>query len=104
MLRCPWSFQILILAAIAVLGPLHAAAQAGCTPNGNRFNLELLTNALGQFDESVAVLPGSGVGGADLVVGTALDTRALPPVGFVGDIMADAIYVQRDASDCGADL
>lgn len=99
MQTCRWSVAVLSFVTM-----LSHEAGAGCMPNGNKFNLAPLKNAVGQFDESVAVLPGSGVSGADLVVGTALDTRALPPVGFVGDVMADAIYVQRDASDCGADM
>jgi len=99
-------FTVAVLSFIAMLS-LSARAQdspTGCAPNGNKFNLAPLTNAVGQYDESVAVLPGAGLNGTDLVVGTALDTRALPPVGFVGDVMADAMYVQRDASDCGADM
>jgi hypothetical protein len=92
------------VAVIGFITILSQEAAGGCTPNGNKFDLAPLLNAVGQYDESVAVLPGGGLNGADLVIGTALDTRALLPVGFVGDVMADAMYVQRDASDCGADL
>jgi len=107
MQTCRWNVAVFGFMAMLHLSAFLATAQeasTGCTPNGNKFNLAPLKNAVGQFDESVAVLPGAGLNGADLVIGTALDTRPLPPVGFVGDIMADAIYVQRDASDCGADL
>src|SRR5580658_3762578 len=92
------------VAVIGFITILSREAAGSCAPNGNKFNLAPLQNAVGQYDESVAVLPGGGLNGADLVVGTALDTRALLPVGFVGDVMADAMYIQRDASDCGADM
>jgi hypothetical protein len=80
------------------------AATSGCSPNGNRFNLEPQANALSQFNESVAVLLNAGVNGGDLVVGTAQDERGLPPVGFNAGIPADGFYVQRGNSTCVADL
>ena len=61
-------------------------------------------NALSQFNESVAVLPGcAGLNGGDLVVGTAQDERGLPPVGFNSGIPADGFYVQRGNSNCASD-
>ena len=86
------------------------ASGSNCTPNGNRFNLEKLKGPQGgvgqfvatQFDESVAVLPNQGRNGADLVLGAAMDERALPPEGFFSGIPADAFYIQRDKSDCVA--
>ena len=35
---------------------------SGCTPNGNRFDLEPLTNAAfyGQYNEAIAVIPNRG--------------------------------------------
>ncbi len=98
----------LAVAAICIF-PVPIVAQAtrsatsGCTPSGNRFNLEPLVNAVSQFNESVAVLPSRGGNGVDLVVGTALDNRALPPDGFLG-FPADAFYVQADNSICAADF
>ncbi|MBZ5706110.1 MAG: hypothetical protein LAN63_12205 [Acidobacteriia bacterium] len=99
---------VLILAVILACPTFLAAqasrsASAGCAPNGNRFNLEPLANAVGQFNETVAVLPNRGGNGVDLVVGTALDDRSLPPIGFLG-FPADAFYVQRDNSNCAADF
>src|SRR5579862_9601042 len=77
---------------------------AACTPNGNVFNLEPPQNAVGQFNETVAVLPGLGSAGGDLVFGTALDQRSFPPEGFLPGQDADAFYVQRGNTNCTADL
>ncbi|HTT65865.1 MAG TPA: hypothetical protein VMG35_28640 [Bryobacteraceae bacterium] len=76
----------------------------GCSPNGRVFNLQGPKNAVGQFNETVAVLPGAGAHGTDLVFGTALDARALPPLGFLPGQDADAFYVQRANSACAADV
>jgi hypothetical protein len=81
-----------------------APPAAACTPNGHIFNLQAPKNSVGQFNESVAVLPGAGGNGADLVFGTALDARSLPPLGFLPGQDADAFYVQRGNSNCAADL
>src|SRR5579862_4784537 len=77
---------------------------AACTPNGNVFNLQAPQNAVGQFNETVAVLPGAGSTGGDLVFGTALDQRSFPPLGFLPGQDADAFYVQRSNSNCAADV
>jgi hypothetical protein len=90
------------LVCLMYQGLLTAQTARGCTPNGNRFNLEPLANAVSQFNESVAVIPNRGGNEGDLVVGTALDNRALPPDGFLG-FPADAFYVERDNSSCAAD-
>jgi hypothetical protein len=77
---------------------------SGCTPNGNRFNLEALKDAVSQFGEYVAVLPNRRGHGADLVYGVTRDERYfLPPTTFAGTVI-DAYYVQRDSSDCAADF
>ena len=97
-------FTLLLLAGVFGRASASApAAPSGCIPNGNRFNLESLTNAVSQFNESVAFLPSRGGNGADLVVGTAMDERALPPLGFLSGVPADAFYVQRDSSSCRPD-
>ena len=117
MKTCRIVFTLLLLIAVLSLGESlcaatkKAAATSGCTPNGNRFNLEPLNNPPGgidqiaatQFDESVAVIPNRAAHGSDLVVGAAMDERPLPPEGFNGGVQADAFYIQRDKSDCAAD-
>jgi hypothetical protein len=94
------------LAAILLAFNLSANAQAAqpCAPNGNTFNRQAAKNAVGQFNETVAVLLGAGSSGGDLVFGTALDARSLPPLGFLPGQDADAFYVQRSNSNCAADL
>jgi hypothetical protein len=78
----------------------------GCTPNGNRFDLEPLTNAAfyGQYDEAVAVIPNRGNHGADLVVGGAEDERVLNPDIQYDGSYSPAYYVQRGNSRCAADF
>jgi len=78
-----------------------ANARAGCTPNGNIFNVESPQNAnlLSQFDESVALLVNDSSNGDDLIVGTAEDRRPLVDQSFPFN---DAFYVGRNSSDCGA--
>ena len=97
-------FSALAVTAALLIGQVSLAAQeqpaatSSCTPNGNRFNLEPQANAPSQFNESVAVLPGAGLNGGDLVLGTSQDERGLPPVGFNSGIPADGFYVQRGNS------
>jgi len=102
------AFTAAILIATLQLGATTGrAAQPsalGCTPNGNTFNLQAASNAVGQFNETVAVLRNAGSNGGDLVFGTALDARSLPPLGFLPGQDADAFYVQRSNSACAADL
>lgn len=93
---------------------LHTTAAAqqpqkpgsGCTPNGNRFDLEALTDAAfyGQYNEAVAVIPNRGGNGADLVVGGAEDERVLNPQIEYDGFYSPAYYVQRDNSNCAADF
>ncbi len=97
-----------LLMLVGMVGvPMLASAQSkmssGCNPNGNRFDLEPLVNAplLGQANESVALIPGRGGNGVDLVVGTAADAR--PLILFDGP-PNPAYYVQRDNSNCEADF
>src|SRR5450755_2688197 len=94
--------------AAILMGALSACAAqpsvTSCAPNGNTFNLQAAKNAVGQFNETVAVLPNAGSNGGDLVFGTALDARSLPPLGFLPGQDADAFYVQRGNSNCAADL
>jgi hypothetical protein len=100
-------FPSTILIALHLGAATGQAAQpsvTGCTPNGNTFNLQAAANAVGQFNETVAVLLNAGSSGGDLVFGTALDARSLPPLGFLPGQDADAFYVQRSNSSCAADL
>jgi hypothetical protein len=79
---------------------------SGCTPNGNRFDLEALTNAAfyGQYNEAVAVIPNRGGNGADLVVGGAEDERFLNPQIEYDGFYSPSYYVQRDNTNCAADF
>lgn len=91
-------------ATLVLLCARSLTAAGACAPNGNTFNLQPPANAVGQFNEAVAVLLNAGSAGGDLVVGTALDQRSLPPLGFLPGQDADAFYVQRGNSNCAADL
>lgn len=110
-------FTLLMLAAVLSTASLSAttkkmmpATGSGCNPDGNRFNLEPLANApflnfeafVTQANESVAVLPDRAGNSGDLVVGTALDARALD--GTFNNFATDAYYVQRDNANCAADF
>jgi hypothetical protein len=100
-------FPAATLLTLHLAGLAGQAAQPsvlGCAPNGNTFNLQSAANAVGQFNEAVAVLLNAGGSGGDLVFGTALDARSLPPLGFLPGQDADAFYVQRSNSTCAADL
>jgi hypothetical protein len=79
---------------------------SGCTPNGNRFDLEPLTSAAfyGQYNEAIAVIPNRGGNGADLVVGGAEDERVLNPDIQYDGFYSPAYYVHRDNSNCDADF
>lgn len=81
-------------------------ASPGCTPNGNRFDLEALTDAAfyGQYNEAVAVIPNRGGNDADLVVGGALDERFLNTQIEYDGFYSPSYYVQRDNSTCAADF
>lgn len=96
---------VLMLATTAIL-PARAHGATGCTPNGNRFDLEPLTNAAfyGQYNEAVAMIPHRGGDGADLVVGGAEDERILNPDIQYDGFYSPAYYVQRDNSNCAADF
>lgn len=85
--------------ALAALGlALPAGAQPGCTgPNGSIFNLEPRLHAVVQAAQSVAVLPGAGSGGGDLIVATATDMRGIAATN-------DAFYVERSNANCAADF
>jgi hypothetical protein len=98
--RAAFSVAILVAALhlYATAGRAAEPTALSCTPNGNTFNLQAATNAVGQFNETVAVLVNAGSNGGDLVFGTALDAR-----GAVGQD-ADAFYVQRSNSNCAADV
>ena len=106
-------FTLLMLTGVVGLSSFAnagSAASSGCSPNGNRFNLEPLVNTpfvgfqpfLTQGSESLAVLPQRGGNGNDLVVGAAQDARSFgqqlvqPPF--------SAFYVQRDNASCAADF
>lgn len=99
----------LFLLFVLALPGLHSMAgaqsvanvRAGCTPNGNIFNVESLQNAslLSQFDESLALLVNRSSNGDDLIVGTAEDRRPLVDQGFPFN---DVFYVGRNSSDCSA--
>ena len=103
-------FSALLLLAIGIsLWPSSAAGEtkaSGCTPNGNRFDLEALTDAAfyGQYNEAVAVIPNRGGNGTDLVVGGALDERFLNPLIEYDGFYSPSYYVQRDNSNCAADF
>jgi hypothetical protein len=105
-------FPILLVFAVGLsLGSSSAtgqtsAPQGGCAPNGNRFDLEPLTNAAfyGQYKEAVAVILNRGGNGADLVVGGAEDERFLNPLIQYDGFYSPAYYVQRDNSNCAADF
>lgn len=106
----PGRLEIILTAVLIVAISPAARGQtaeplaAACSPNGNTFNRQPAPNAVGQYDQTVAMLPNAGSGGGDLVFGTALDARALPPLGFLPGQSADAFYVQRSNSNCAADL
>src|SRR5262249_7222596 len=78
----------------------QAPASPGCGASGagTRFNLEPRTPpaALPQNETAIDFLPGSGVGGADLIVGGANDFR-----GFFGALgySATCYYVHRINAD-----
>src|SRR5580700_10559820 len=103
-------FSALLLLAIGIsLWPSSAAGEtkaSGCTPNGNRFDLEALTDAAfyGQYNEAVAVIPNRGGNGTDLVVGGALDERFLNPLIEYDGFYSPSYYVQRDNLNCAADF
>lgn len=109
--QLPIGIAILIFIAGFVLNASAATIKAGCTYTGGRFNLEPLNNPPGgvgqlvatQFDESIAVLPGRGMNGVDLVLGAAIDEWPLPPLGFDGGVPADAFYIERANSNCTPD-
>ena len=77
-----------------------------CTPNGNRFDLEPLTNAAfyGQYNEAVAVIPNRGGHGSDVVVGGAMDERFMNPAIEYDGFYSPSYYVQRDNSNCAPDF
>ncbi|MEO8658959.1 MAG: hypothetical protein ABI693_10840 [Bryobacteraceae bacterium] len=93
-----------VLALCVVMCAGASGQSATCSVNGNTFNLQAPANAVGQYNETVAVLPGAALNGGDLVIGTALDARSLPPLGFLPGQNADAFYVQRGNANCSADL
>jgi len=98
------SAALAVALSLGVAGRAAEPSTAACTPNGNVFNLEAPANAVAQYNESVAVLPGAAGNGIDLVFGTAMDERSLPPLGFIPGQSADAFYVQRGNSNCAADV
>lgn len=107
----PYSAMMAAVAICAILFGLQLTAaaqlpQAGCAPDGNRFDLEALTNAAfyGQYGEAVAFIPNRGGNGADLVVGTALDERFLNPAIQYDGFYSPSYYVQRDNTTCAADF
>jgi hypothetical protein len=100
----PAAILIAALHVSAAAGQAPQPSARGCLPNGNTFNLQAAKNAVGQFNETVAVLLNAGSNGGDLVFGTALDARSLPPLGFLPGQDADAFYVQRSNSSCAADV
>jgi hypothetical protein len=104
-----WIFSTLVVLGVGLsLYSPFAAGQtktpaSGCNPNGNTFNLAPPVNASlhGQANESVALLPGRGSHGADLVVGAGLDYRQLV---FDSGFPNPLYYVQRNNTNCAADF
>ena len=96
------SGQWTVLLGLLILQTLAHAQQPNpspCSgPNGSRFNLEPRPNAVVQAAQSVAFLRSRASHGADLVLATATDMRAITGVSF------DAFYVQRSSPNCKPDL
>jgi hypothetical protein len=99
------SFQLVAPAPSATVAP--TAVVSGCgVPAGTRFNLEprAAPAVAPQNGPSVDFLPGAGLMGADLVVGSANDTRGL--FGGLGDSNT-GYYVHRNGAHpnpCSADF
>jgi len=88
------------------LAELPTKPSLDCTPNGNRFDLESLTDAAlqSQYAENVAVIVGGGSNGDDLVVGGALDERFLNQEILYNGFYSPTYYVERANSVCAADF
>jgi hypothetical protein len=109
------------------LAPLRTFAQATTTTStstcdtsvGNAFNLAGLQGAaeigvpLPQNDTSIDFIPGGGISGADLVVGTATDYRGFgdsfiatsdQQLPFAWGFGLSGYYVRRTQNTCGADF
>jgi hypothetical protein len=87
--------------------PLSGSVTAACgTASGTRFNLEPPEDPVPQNGTSVDFLPGQGLSGGDLVVGSANDFRLFTPVPAIGDFLGEAgletetgYYVHRNGTD-----